>query len=201
MICNLGDPMSLRHPVAFSWYELLPDSLIQTTKVIPKLNLWNRLLLYKWLMSIKMQIRGPSPRCLFPRMESFVYFSESHRDSTIALRVEILCCGEIHISQANVYIYICIPPTWISYEHPRPTESGVNLKKSESQQPKSTRHSSIWVQAFSLSTRTQWTNHTASSQNMFFFHASQDRMPSCWLYAHCLLSRWCRRHRIWGGCG
>ena len=41
-------------------------------------------------MSIKIEIRGPSPRCRFPRMESFVYFSECRRDSTIALRVEIL---------------------------------------------------------------------------------------------------------------
>ena len=78
--------------LAFSWYELLPDSLIQTTNVIPKFNLWNRLLIYKLLMSIKIEIRGPSlaPRCLYPRKESFVYFSKSHRDSTIALRVEIL---------------------------------------------------------------------------------------------------------------
>jgi len=41
-------------------------------------------------MFIKIEVREPSPRCRFPRMESFVYFSESHRDSTIALRVEIL---------------------------------------------------------------------------------------------------------------
>ena len=42
--------------------------------------------------------RGPSPRCRFPRKESFVYFSESHRDSTIALRVEILIhmCNMTH---------------------------------------------------------------------------------------------------------
>ena len=41
-------------------------------------------------MSIKIEIRGPSPRCLYPRKESFVYFSESLRDSTITLRVETL---------------------------------------------------------------------------------------------------------------
>jgi len=75
--------------LAFSWYELLPDSLIQTTNVIPKLNLFNRLLIYTLFMSIKIEIRGPSPRCIFPRKEPFVYFSESHRDPTIALRVEI----------------------------------------------------------------------------------------------------------------
>ena len=44
-------------------------------------------------MSIKMEIRGPSPCCLFPRKEPFVYFSGSHRNSTIALRVEILLSG------------------------------------------------------------------------------------------------------------
>ena len=47
-------------------------------------------LFINWLTSIKIEIRGPSPRCLFPRKASFAYFSESHRDSTIALRVEIL---------------------------------------------------------------------------------------------------------------
>jgi len=51
--------------LAFSRYELLPDSLIQTTNVIPKLNLLNRILIYKLLMSIKIEIRGPSRRCLF----------------------------------------------------------------------------------------------------------------------------------------
>jgi len=71
--------------------ELLPDSLIETTNVIPKLNhLLHRLLIYELVMSIKIEIRGPSPRRLCPRKESFVYFSESHRDSTIALRVGIL---------------------------------------------------------------------------------------------------------------
>jgi len=75
--------------LVISWYDLLPDSLIQATNVIPKLNLWNRLHIYKLLMSIKIEIRGPSSRCLYPKKEYFVYFSESHRDSTIALRVEI----------------------------------------------------------------------------------------------------------------
>jgi len=55
--------------LAFPWYKLLPDSLIQTTNVIHKLNLINRLLIYKLLMSIKIEIRGPSPRCIFPRRE------------------------------------------------------------------------------------------------------------------------------------
>jgi len=41
-------------------------------------------------MSIKIEIRGPSPRCLLPRKELFVYVSESRRDSTIALCVKIL---------------------------------------------------------------------------------------------------------------
>ena len=40
-------------------------------------------------MSIKIEIRGPSPRCLFPRKKPFVYFPGSHRNSTIALRVKI----------------------------------------------------------------------------------------------------------------
>ena len=63
--------------------------------MIPKLNLLNRLLIYKLLMSIKIEIRELSPRCLYPRKESFVYFSESLRESTIALRVEIssLCAA------------------------------------------------------------------------------------------------------------
>jgi len=52
--------------------------------------LFFRLLIHKLLMSIKIEIRGPSPRCLFTIKESFVYFIESHRDSTIALRMEIL---------------------------------------------------------------------------------------------------------------
>ena len=29
-------------------------------------------------MSIQIEIRGPSPRCLFPREKSFVYFFDSH---------------------------------------------------------------------------------------------------------------------------
>jgi len=36
----------------------------QSTNVIPKLNFVNRLLISKLLMSIKTEIRGPSPRCL-----------------------------------------------------------------------------------------------------------------------------------------
>jgi len=47
-------------------------------------------LICKLLMSIKIEIHWLSPLSLFPRKESFVYFSESHRDSTIALRVKIL---------------------------------------------------------------------------------------------------------------
>ena len=58
--------------------------------VNPKLNLSNRLFVHKLLMSIKIEIRGPSPHCPCPRKESFVYFSGSHRISTITLRVEIL---------------------------------------------------------------------------------------------------------------
>ena len=96
--------------LAFSWYELLPDSLMQTTNVNPKFNLWNRLLIYKLLMTIKIEIRGPSPRCLFHRKESFVYFSESHRDSTIALRVEIfhLRVYGCIFSCAHVGIFQCM---------------------------------------------------------------------------------------------
>ena len=41
-------------------------------------------------VSIKIETHGPSPHCLFPRKESFEYFSGSHRNSTIALHVEIL---------------------------------------------------------------------------------------------------------------
>jgi len=36
------------------------------SNVILNLNLLNRLRIYKLLMSIKIKIRGPSPRCLFP---------------------------------------------------------------------------------------------------------------------------------------
>jgi len=46
-----------------------------------KLNTLKRVLVNKLLMSIKVKIRGPSPRCLFPRQESFVHFPKSHRDS------------------------------------------------------------------------------------------------------------------------
>jgi len=78
--------------------------------VIPKLNLLNRLLIYKLLMSIKIEIRGPSPRCLFPSKESFAYFSESHRDSTIALRVEILSlCAASRIWDRHRSVVI-VPP-------------------------------------------------------------------------------------------
>jgi len=36
-------------------------------------------------MSTKIEICGPSPHCLFPRKESFVYFSGSHQNSRITL--------------------------------------------------------------------------------------------------------------------
>ena len=61
--------------LVFSWCELLPESLIQTTNVIPKLDLLNRLLIYKLLISIKIEINGSSPiwqllgrnpLCIFP---------------------------------------------------------------------------------------------------------------------------------------
>ena len=63
-------------------------------------------------MSIKTEIRGPSPRCLFPRKELFVYFSESHRDSTIALRVEIFhlrvyCCVFFVRTRGHIPMYAC----------------------------------------------------------------------------------------------
>jgi len=60
------------------------------SNVILNLNLLTRLRIYKLLMSIKIKIRGPSPRCLFPWREPFVYSSGSLPQSTIALRVEIL---------------------------------------------------------------------------------------------------------------
>jgi len=50
--------------LVFSWYELLPDSLIQTANVIPKLNFVNRLLISKLFMSIKIDVCGPFPHCL-----------------------------------------------------------------------------------------------------------------------------------------
>jgi len=77
--------------LAFSWYHLLPHFLIQTTNVIPKLDLSNSLVIYKLLMSIKTEIRGPSPRCLFPRKKSFVNFFESHRDPPSPFKIERPC--------------------------------------------------------------------------------------------------------------
>jgi len=44
--------------------SLLPDSLIQTTNVIAKLNFVNRLLVFKLLMSIKTDVCGLFPLCL-----------------------------------------------------------------------------------------------------------------------------------------
>ena len=43
-------------------------------------------LIYKWFMSIKIEICGPWPRCLFLKKKLFVYFSGSHQNCTIALR-------------------------------------------------------------------------------------------------------------------
>jgi len=66
-----------------------------------------QILIYKLIMSIKFEIRGPSPRCLSTRKELYVYFSESHRDSTIALRMEILltppaCSSTPHTSRHSL---------------------------------------------------------------------------------------------------
>ena len=51
--------------------------------------------------SIKIEICGPSPRCLFLRKELFVYFSESHRDYIIALREEILLLSTVTPTSGN----------------------------------------------------------------------------------------------------
>ena len=50
----------------------------------------NRLVIHDLVMSVTLQIRRPSPRSLSPSNDSFVYFSESNRDSTVTLRVERL---------------------------------------------------------------------------------------------------------------
>ena len=42
----------------------------------------------RYLTHIRDSDTWTPPRCLYPRKESFVYFSESLRDSTIAFRVE-----------------------------------------------------------------------------------------------------------------
>ena len=47
-------------------------------------------------MSIEIEIRGPSPHCLFLKHETSVYFFGSHWNSTIAFRVEILPSHSTH---------------------------------------------------------------------------------------------------------
>ena len=57
-------------------------------------------------MSIKIQIRGPSPRCFFARKEMFVYLSGSHRNWT-TLRVDILHWHMCILWYMYVYTRIC----------------------------------------------------------------------------------------------
>jgi len=99
-------PLSLNVGVTRScfppqWYELLPDSVIQTT-IIPKLNFVSRLLVSKLFISIKTDLREFSPRCLSrlsPFQPMYFQYSQSgivrvfrvsHRNSTTSLLVEIL---------------------------------------------------------------------------------------------------------------
>jgi len=73
-------------------------------------------------MFIKTGIRGPSSRCFFTRQEPFVHFSESRRDSTIALRMEILSHSAVtwfkncsYSSPAIIYLLSYRPRPYHSY--------------------------------------------------------------------------------------
>jgi len=68
------------------------------------------------------EIRGPSPRCLFHNQESFVYFSESHRDCKITLRVEIL----LHTTKSELDTRLD-NAEFIHYKHPPTAEPPIQV--------------------------------------------------------------------------